>query len=159
RRQRRETLALAGPEAKKEAADRRSQRLVAAAAVICIVLYLGLFASGFQAIAGFAKSFLNRSGIMVPATPLTLDGVGIGALFLSLAFVAKRRPRAKATALIWGMTIFSAYCGFTYGESGEHGSLAAGLYFAAMSIVGMFMFHMVLELLQDGDGDYIKSKY
>ncbi len=142
----------------RQRSERGTQRLVNIAAGICITLYLGLFASSFQAIAGFAREFLRRTGLMVPATPLTLDGVVIGALFLSLAYVAKRKSPAKANALIWGMTIFAAYCGFTYGDSGDHGSLAAGLYYAVMSIVGMLMFHMVLELFQDA-GDYIRSKY
>lgn len=143
---------------KEEKTERRVQRLVNTAAAICVLLYLGLFASSFQAIAGFAKEFLKREGFMVPATPLTLDGVVIGALFLSLAFVAKHKSPAKANTLIWGMTLFAAYCGFTYGDSGDHGSFAAGLYYAVMSIVGMFMFHMVLDLFQE-TGDYVKSKY
>lgn len=155
-------IAVTNPQEPVDAAqakkDRRVQRLVNTAAGICILLYLGLFASSFQAIAGFAKDFLKREGAMVPATPLTLDGVVIGALFLSLAFVAKRKSPAKANALILGMTVFAAYCGFTYGDSGDHGSLAAGLYFAVMSIVGMFMFHMVLELFLPS-GDYIRSAY
>ncbi|MEV4212640.1 DUF2637 domain-containing protein [Micromonospora sp. NPDC049662] len=142
----------------KERQDKRADRLVSIAATVSILLYLGLFASSFEAISGFAREFLRRQGIMVPATPLTLDGVVIGALLLSLAFIAKRKSPAKANALIWGMTIFAAYCGFTYGDSGDHGSLSAGLYYAVMSIVGMFMFHMVLDLYQ-GEGDYIKSQY
>lgn len=138
--------------------DRRATRLVNVATAICIVLYLGLFGSSFEAISGFAREFLQREGLLVPATPLTLDGVVVGALFLSLAFVAKKKSPAKANMLIWGMTLFAAYCGFTYGESGSRGSLSAGLYYAVMSIVGMFMFHMVLDLFQS-DGDYVKSKY
>lgn len=164
RRERREELARAiaagqtpAPPA-EEQKERRTRRLVNTAAVICILLYLGLFASSFQAIAGFARSFLQRTGLQVPATPLTLDGVVVGALFLSLAFIAKRKSPAKANTLIWGMTIFAAYCGFTYGDSGSHGTIAAGLYYAVMSIVGMFMFHMVLELFQE-DGDHVRSKY
>ncbi|SNT65901.1 Protein of unknown function [Asanoa hainanensis] len=137
---------------------RTADRLVKFAATVCILLYIGLFASSFQAIAGFAEDFLGRHGVMVPATPLTLDGVVIGALLLSLAFVAKRKSPAKAHMLIWGMTIFSAFCGFQYGEGGADGSMAAGLYYAVMSIVGMFMFHMVLELFMP-DGDFVKSKY
>jgi hypothetical protein len=145
-------------DAEKAAKDRRATRLVNVATAICIVLYLGLFSSSFEAISGFAREFLKRTGVLVPATPLTLDGVVVGALFLSLAFVARKKSPAKANMLIWGMTLFAAYCGFTYGESGSHGSLSAGLYYAVMSIVGMFMFHMVLDLVQ-GDGDYVKSKY
>ena len=145
----------------RRAKARRATRLVNIAAVVCLLLYLGLFASSFQAIAGFAKDFLKREGIYIPATPLTLDGVVVGALLLSLAFVAKRKSPTKAHILIWGMTLFAAYCGFSYGEhgaDGSEGSLAAGLYYAVMSVVGMFMFHMVLELFQD-DGDYVRSKY
>lgn len=166
RRERRDTLAQAAAtgqpstveQQNEQQKERRTRRLVNTAAAICILLYLGLFASSFQAIAGFARSFLQRTGFQVPATPLTLDGVVVGALFLSLAFIAKKKSPAKANTLIWGMTIFAAYCGFTYGDSGSHGTVAAGLYYAVMSVVGMFMFHMVLELFQD-DGDHVRSKY
>jgi hypothetical protein len=103
----------AAPNPAKARQERRAQRLVNIAAVMCILLYLGLFASSFQAIAGFARAFLKREGILVPATPLTLDVVVVGALFLSLAFVAKQKSPAKANTLIWGMTFFAAYCGFT----------------------------------------------
>lgn len=164
RRERREAKALAGAAGQasspttEQQKERRARRLVNIAASICILLYLGLFASSFQAISGFARSFLQRTGPQVPATPLTLDGVVVGALFLSLAFIAKKKSPAKANTVIWGMTIFGAYCGFTYGDSGSHGTVAAGLYYAVMSIVGMFMFHMVLELFQE-DGDHVRSKY
>ncbi len=147
------------PQAREQLArDHRARVLVRLAATVCLALWLGLFASSFQAISGFARSFLHREGLAVPTTPLTLDGVVAGALLLALAFIAKRKSPQQANLLIWGMTGFAAFCGFTYGDSGTHGSAAAGAYYAVMSIVGMWMLHMVMELFQDG-GDYVRSQY
>lgn len=153
------TAATSDTTPEQRAREQRARVLVRAAATVCLALWLGLFASSFQAISGFARSFLHREGLAVPTTPLTLDGVVAGALLLALAFIARRKSPQQANLLIWGMTGFAAFCGFTYGDSGTHGSAAAGAYYAVMSIVGMWMLHMVMELFADGEGDYIRSKY
>jgi hypothetical protein len=111
-----------GKAAEQRARDHRAHVLARLAGTVCLALWLGLFASSFQAISGFARSFLHREGLAVPTTPLTLDGVVAGAVLLALAFIAKRKPPLQANLLIWAMTGFAAFCGFTYGDSGTHGS-------------------------------------
>jgi hypothetical protein len=130
----------------------------AGATAAALPVWAFLFYSSFLGIMGFARDFLHREGFAVYATALTTDAVVVAAVGVMFVHVIIGRPTGKARALVWGMTAFSAYCGFTYGDASEKGNIPFGVYQAVMSVVAMILLHMVIELFMPESG-LVRSRY
>ena len=117
--------------------------LFLAAMIPSLLVWLAVMGVSFIGLTGFAADIMQWTHWTNMLVPLSLDGISIS--FGAWAFVAVKRKRhpGRAYKIVLAAATVSATLNFVHGR--DEWSLWAGIYLAFLSMVGMAMFHELLD--------------
>jgi hypothetical protein len=151
---------LAHPEAYTTRKERaKDTALFLAALMPSVLVWLAVMSVSFIGLTGFARDVMSWDHWTNIMVPLSLDGISIS--FGAWAFVAVKRGRhpGRAYKIVLAAATMSAVLNFVHGR--DQWSLWAGLYMAFLSMVGMAMFHELLDQFMAAydDETALKTRY
>ncbi|WBB94151.1 DUF2637 domain-containing protein [Verrucosispora sp. WMMC514] len=123
------------------------------AAITATILFLAaVFFGSFKGLAAFGRDTLHWTGGLEYLVPATLDGVAIACALLALAAIKKRKDGTAAHRVVWLATLSSAAINFDHEANGPAGSTVGGAYLGLLSLLGMLLLHIILDLLTGSRG-------
>lgn len=135
----------------------RDRALFLASFVPSLLVWLSVMAVSFKGLTGFAADYMGWNHWTNIMVPLSLDGISIAFGAHAFRSVKKGRYPGRAYRIVFASAAVSATLNFVHAR--DVWSLWAGIYLAFMSMVGVGMFHELLEQFNDSDDEqYLRSK-
>lgn len=129
----------------------KDRALFLSALLPTILVWLSVMGVSFRGLTGFATDYMGWNDWTNIFVPLSLDGISVA--FGAHAFRAVKRGRypGRARRIVFAAAATSAVLNYVHAT--EAWSVWAGIYLAFMSIVGMLMFHEMLDQFSDAEAD------
>ncbi|HEX5543513.1 MAG TPA: DUF2637 domain-containing protein [Micromonospora sp.] len=129
----------------------KDRALFLSALLPSILVWLSVMGVSFRGLVGFATDYMGWNDWTNVIVPLSLDGISVA--FGAHAFRSVKRGRfpGRARRIVFAAAAASAV--LNYVHAAEAWSIWAGVYLAFMSIVGMLMFHEMLDQFSDAEAD------
>lgn len=134
----------------EQPASGRDRALFVAAMVPAALFLAMVFTGSFRGLVAFGRDTLHWHNGWEYLVPGTLDGSAVAFAFLAFRAVRKRRSPDRAQRVVWGAAASSAVINFLHEAGGINGSILGGGYLALLSLLGMVMFHELLDQFVEG---------
>lgn len=135
--------------------DRRDRVLLFAALTPAVLFWAAVLLGSARGLTAFGRDTIRWHDGWEYLVPLTLDGVGISFGVLAFRAVRKQRNPDRCIRVAWSAMTASAAINFFHEAGLLHGSALGGGYLGLLSILGMLIFHELLDQFEQG-ADWIK---